>query len=491
MRVNFDIVGSFNKQKYRGIDSEKNVNLFEFNDPDGKNTKALLPTAGLTLIKTFGLTGTFRGSLVYLGLAYFAVGDTFYSWDGVADPIDIGTIGTSTGYVGMEGNLLATGQVVLVDGAKGYLWEIGTSTFGEITDPGFPAQPIDIAFMDGFFIVPSGGTNLFAISASNDGSSWDALNSAAITTHPGHIAAVQVLHRRIFIFGVSYCEVWENQGLTDFPFRRNNSMLMEYGTISPASVISGFDKLFFLSQDQDGLGHVIMVTGSTAIRVSTQALDAEIETYAAAGQIADAQGMLYQNRGIIFYRLNFTAANKTWVYNVTQSTPAQSASGEGGDLRWHNEEMINESRHVAQVTAYLNGKTYFGSYLDNKLYLVDNDNYTNNGENIKRERITKQFFDPTYNRVRVDRLYLDLVQGEAASNGVDATPIVFLDVSKDGGRTWAFSQEQSMGKIGERLALTRFRKIGVARTHTYRIRFYNGIVFLLLGASIDYTVLPE
>jgi hypothetical protein len=265
-------------------------------------------------------------------------------------------------------------------------------------------------------------------------------------------------------------------------------MLMEYGTISPASVVSGFDKMFFLSQDQDGLGHIIMVTGSTAIRISTQALDAEIEGYES---IDDASGMIYQNRGIIFYRLNFTAADKTWVYNVTQSNPPQSLSGADGDLRWHNEEMINGSRHLGQVSVYLDGNTYFGSYLSGNLYLVDNDNYTNNGENIKRERITKQFFDPTYNRVRVDRLYLDLVQGEAASNGVDANPIVFLDVSKDGGRTWAFSQESTMGKIGERLALTRFRKLGVARTHTYRIRFYNGIIFLLFGASIDYTVLPE
>jgi hypothetical protein len=202
MRVNFDVVGSFNKQKYRGIDAERNVNLFEFSDPDGKNSKALLPTAGLTLSETFE-GAAFRGSLVYLGLAYFVVGEEFYSWDGSGDPESIGAIDTSTGYVGMEGNLLVTGQIVLVDGADGWLYDIGASSFDKITAMGFPEKPIDIAFMDGFFIVPDGETNTFAISGSNDGSSWDALNTAAITTHPGFITAVQVLHRRIFIFGVS------------------------------------------------------------------------------------------------------------------------------------------------------------------------------------------------------------------------------------------------------------------------------------------------
>jgi hypothetical protein len=88
-------------------------------------------------------------------------------------------------------------------------------------------------------------------------------------------------------------------------------------------------------------------------------------------------------------------------------------------------------------------------------------------------------------------LYLDLIQGQVASCGTDLEPIVYLDVSKDGGRTWPISQTQVMGKIGETTAITRFRKLGVARTHTYRIRFYNGTIFALLGAFIDYEVLPE
>ena len=196
-------------------------------------------------------------------------------------------------------------------------------------------------------------------------------NIASITAHPGTITAVKTLHRRLFIFSQNFCEVWENAGFADFPLRRNNSLLMEFGTISKPSVLSAFDRLFFLSNTKDGFGHIMMVSGTQAVPISNQALDSEIQTYAT---IVDAYAMCYQTNGIIFFRLNFTTASKTWVFNATQSTPQ--------DLRWHEEQMLDGTRNIGQIAVFYNETNYFLSYKNCRLYEVSELFLTNDGETI-------------------------------------------------------------------------------------------------------------
>jgi len=482
LRTEFDIVGSFNKQPIKSFDSQRTVNLFEYTDTEGKRGKILINTSGLIFKgQVNSVRNGWRQGFIFNGYVYFVVDDIAYRMTTDLVPNVIGMLSTNNGFVAIEAN---THQVIFVDGINGYIFDTTTGIFTTIertgSAAGFPAHPVDVAFLDGFFVVPDGETNTFTLSALNDGTMWDALNSAAINSHPGTITAVQTLHRKLFIYSQFFCEVWENAGLSDFPFRRNNSLLMEYGTISPAAVVTGFDRMFFLSQDRDGLGHVIMVSGTQAIRISNAALDYQLNQYT---DISDAAGIVYQDWGIIFFRLNFTIADKTWVFNVTQSTPE--------DLRWHNEEMLDGSRHIAQVHFYLNGQHYFGSYDNGKFYLISNTTYNNDGEAIKRERIGRLFYDPAGNRLRVDRLFLDVVQGVATESGIDANPVIFLAISRDGGRTYGNELTMPMGKIGQTDYRTFFRRLGTGKTFTFRVRFYNQTEFILLGASIDYEVLPE
>ena len=176
------------------------------------------------------------------------------------------------------------------------------------------------------------------------------LQLGTINSHPGNIVACRTLHRRLFLFSANFTEVWENSGIgSNLPFRRNNALLMEYGTPSRASVVTGFDKMMFLSQDRDGLGSVMEVIGTDSIPVSNRALDFQLAQYAGGQQITDndPRGIFIKENGIIFYRLNFTLANHTFVYNVTLSNP----TSEEGKL-WHEEEVVlNGNRHPAQTHA--------------------------------------------------------------------------------------------------------------------------------------------
>lgn len=614
MRKDYDIVGSYDNQRSTTINAERTVNLFEYTDDNAKRPKVLLPTSGLvdTELNFTPETGGSRATFVFDGVIYQVFGGSVYRISGITDSLiysEIGSLTTSTGFVGIDAN---TFQVIFVDGQFGYIWDTNANTFTQITDTSFPAKPIDVCYLDGFFVVANGDTNTFQLSMFNQGMVWgpdtqtftaDAtagadwlimtstanyqtgvpfsvsttgtlpdplvaattyyairvdsshirvatsyanaiagtfielntngvptntitsdgqLQLGSITSHPGTIVGCRTLHRRLFLFSQNFTEIWENAGIgTNLPFRRNNSLLMEVGTPALGSISVGFDRLFFLAQDKDGLASVMEVRGTESVPVSNRALDFQLAQYASQetlgiSHVADARGILIKENGLIFYRLNFTLSNHTFVLNVSISTV--------DNPKWHEEEVLNHDRHPAQTHAYYLGVNYYGSYSAAKFYRVAPMVSTNDGEAIRRMRIGRQFAPEGYNRTRIDRFQLDVLQGAPdlqltedlfleAETGDDlltedgdmllleqssftnfGQPVVFLAVSKDGGQSYGYYRQATMGKIGERTHRTVWRKLGtIPRGQGFlpKIEFFNQVPFIVLGAAWDFEILPE
>lgn len=617
---NYEIVGSFNNQRVLSLDGERSVNLFEYIDPLTKKNKSLLSTSGLenTDSNFLGATGGFRGQFVFQTNQYVVIGSSVIRITPSGSISILGTlIATSTGYVGIDAN---TFQVIFVDGANGYIWDTTASVFEKIVDASFPTAPIDVCYLDGFFVVANGNTNTFQLSMFNQGMIWgpatnsfsansvtnlltigastiggvsgtqnyptgtavvvlngtgsvptplvsgntyysiliDAttiklalsaanaflgvpliltgngsstptitnsgqLQQGAINSHPGTIVACRTLHSRLFLFSQFFTEIWENSGLgTNLPFRRNNSILMEYGTPAIGSISVSFDKMIFLSQDRGGLGSIMEVEGTQSIPISNRALDFKLAGYAALSQISDCRGFLLKENGLIFYRMNFTAANHTYVYNVTLSDP----SLEEGKL-WHEEETLAGNRHPAQTHAYFNGVNYVGHYSKPILYILDSTVFTNDGEAIPRRRIGRPIVPAAYQRTRVDRFQIDLLQGNIAllnfqeqqlslltenSFEIDSEsgsvlqleqeifitaqqdPEVFLSISKDGGQTYGFMMSAPMGEVGDRTFRTVWRKLGViprGQAFVPKLEYFINAPFILMGAAWAYEILPE
>jgi hypothetical protein len=349
------------------------------------------------------------------------------------------------------------------------------------------------------------------------------LQEGAITTHPGNIVSCRTLHRRLFLFSNFFTEVWENQGDGfNLPFRRNNSLLMEYGTAAIGSVSVSFDLMIFLSESRDGLGSVMMVTGTGPVPISTRALDFQLAQYAAAQQISDCRGFLIKENGLIFYRMNFTEANHTFVYDVTLSDPSSEAT-----MLWHEEEVLNGDRHPAQTHAYFNGKNYVGHYALPILYEVSSSTYTNDGELIRRMRIVRPQVPPGYQRIRIDRLQIDLLQGMiealqpetveqniltennfrlATEDGIELITeegviidapqqlYVFLSISRDGGQSYGYTIKSPMGHVGQRSFRTLWRKLGTiprGQGFVCKFEFFDAVPFIILGGAWAIEIMPE
>jgi hypothetical protein len=593
LRTDYDIVSKYDFQRVTNINSERSINLFMYLDPEGKKDKTSLPTSGLenTDVSFAPTTGGFRGTnFIFNNFMYVVIGTDVWRLSTTLTPLRINgafplSIAANGGYVGIDAN---TFQIIFVDGQKGYIWDTITELWSQITDPAFPLNPIDVCYLDGFFVVANGGTNTFQLSSFNQGLIWGPdfttgtgnsfvatsggspnlvltsgttlnyqigtpitfngsgtlpvgtpplvigqiyyvksvidgthftisatdggtaitfsttgtapifvtnsgqLQLGAITSHPGTIVACRTLHRRLFLFSQNFTEVWENQGIgANLPFRRINSALMEYGTPAVGSIKVGFDKMFFLSQDKDGLGAVMMVIGTEAVPISNRALDFALANYASnpSQGVADCTGVLIKENGLIFFRLNFTAANHTYVYNVTLSNPLD----ENGKI-WHEEEVLNGNRHPAQTHGYFNGINYFGHYSQPTLYVVDSTFVDNDGELIRRAIVGRPQTIPTYNRRRIDRFHLDLVQGQVENPATNVAPQVFLSISKDGAQSFGNQIRAPMGQIGQRTFRTVWRKLGtIPRGQSFvpYIQFFTRIPFIVLGAAWDYEDMPE
>ena len=160
----FEIVGSYNNQRFSNIDAERSINLFEYIDGKGKKPKSLISTsglqnAGLIFPDTLPNDG-FRMEYVLNGFEYFVVGEGFYRRDTLNNLVKLNTalqpILGGTGYVGVDANNNGNGsQILFVDGQKGHIWDTGTNHFTydvKTVDPSFPDVPIDVTFLDGFLI---------------------------------------------------------------------------------------------------------------------------------------------------------------------------------------------------------------------------------------------------------------------------------------------------------------------------------------------------
>jgi hypothetical protein len=488
MLVDLPIFGDQSRRQNISFDAEALVNFYQISDPRGKKKLAFLSVPGLALKKTVIESSTAESrELFQLGNRLYGVfGASVYEFDSSFLPVLIGTIGTTTGYVSFAAN--NANQIIIVDGQKGYIHVVGTTTLTAITDTNFPSSPTNVAFLDGFFVVPKGESTEFRVSAINDGLTWPADNFAQISAYKGNIVGVGVVNRRLYFYKDTSTEVWYNPGTPGLPFKPDRNLLFNYGNVSVASIASALGYLFWVSKDDNGVGSVMMTTGQTPTKISDSAIE---ETIASFTSPEDVRAYIYKDGDHIFYVLNWNTDDMTLVVDITMEN------------NWHRMEMIKhkkntevqhsgKTRHLSNCHAYFNGKHYVGSYKAPILYEFSRDYGTNAGEPIRRSRTCQVFFTEGYKAMQINSIQIDAVYTHNNSVGFEVDPKIYLELSKDGGKVFGNEDGRSLGKIGNTKARALFRKKGLARQITARFSIYDDLIGIaVLGASINYEVLKK
>lgn len=523
MWINFPMFGGYDDRSEIAFDSENLINLFVIGASTGKKKFAFLGTPGLKqeLIVNAG-TAPSRALYTYEGSMFGVFGSDVYRFTPPLVKSKIGTIGTSQGFVSITAN--NNGQVIFVDGMAGYIYDINTGVFSLINpsvtaSSGFPGIPLNVGFLDGYFVVPSGSDNkrTYQISAINDGTKWDPLDEAQIQAYPGELVGVGVVNRRLYFFKTDTTEVWYNQGSADFPFRRDNNLLFNFGCLAASSIVSDFGYLFWLAKDRNGVGSVMMTTGQTPEKISNESVDNLIAGFR---DPSDVIAYIYKDIGHIFLVMTWNTDDTTLVYDVTMKN-------------WHQMQMhktletqavpnSGKVRHLSNCHAYFNDRHYIGSYKNPILYDFSRKFATNDGVEIRRVRVCPHFFDENYRMLQVRSLQIDMQMGLGLDAGYDPVefwvdnlgnnivtntgdflvwnshndlginPQVYIRISRDGGNTYGNYHGASVGRIGNRRARALFRRLGLARDFVVEISFYDPVIpVAILGGSINYEVLSK
>jgi hypothetical protein len=439
--------------------------LLEVDKNQAKTPLALYGVPGLELLSVLG-GGAVRDIVEVNGELYGAVGQSFGrinpDWSFTA----LGSF-AGTGRVKLVSNGL---QVLVVDGVSGFVWTIGSATWTQITDSGFVYGATQATYQDSYGIVGLPNTGQFGISGQYDFLAWAAIDFASAEGLPDNLSTVVSNHRLLHVFGTATLELWYNSGAAAFPFQRVDGAFYDVGCSAPYSACVADDSVFWLGNNPQGALAVYRMQGQTPQRISTVALENEIKGYA---RVDDAVGVGIDIRRHPIYLLTFPSADKTWCYDAHSGSWFEW-------LEWSGSEF---HRFRLNCVAAVYGKLLVGDYRDGRLYSMDFDAFTNNGDPIRCVRTSPYVWDAG-KRLFHSRLEVLMEAGIGLRVGEGADPLLSLRWSDDG-RTWSNEITKPIGRLGEYDKRVIFNRLGAARNRVYEIAVDAPIKKVVLGATLE------
>jgi hypothetical protein len=265
----------------------------------------------------------------------------------------------------------------------------------------------------------------------------------------------------IWLFGEQTSDVWFDAGATPFPFVPRAGLSIPYGIGAPFSVATSGGAVIWLAKNRDGAGLVVMATGYSAMPISTPEVNTTLAEYARTAKITDAEGLVYQDAGHVFYVLRFPSAGATWVYDLTTKLWAERGRWDPATSRY--------GVWAPRVRCYSQGLQLTGEDGTGIISAMDSRYGTEtDGRAIRRLR-----------RGPV----LEVGLGVAVGQGSD--PQVMFRASSDGGQTWGNERQASAGPMGAYRRRVFWTRLGSPRLWVPEVTMSDPIPWRIMDAFVN------
>lgn len=462
------LVGPTSQEWALPFDAQRTVNFYPVLDKMGKEVAALYGTPGLNLSYTIGV-GPVRGEFACSNGRAFAVANLgLYEVfaDGTSST-PLGSLSTDTGGVTMDENPF---QLMICDGASVYIFTYATNIFAKVTDIDLPTAGT-ITCIDGYSVINKVGTGSFYISAINDASSWAPLDFATAESSPDNLLRVINAVGSLWLLGTRTSEIWTDTGASSFPFERNAGGTMQTGILAPLTAVPVDNSLLWVGADSFGSGVVYRAQGYTPQRISNNAIERIIQD---APNPEEMSAYTYQEDGHVFYVLTGGGLPTTLVYDISTQL-------------WHERAFLNNDgefeQHLGSCGMFAFGKQFVGDRRNGSIYQMSRDYYSDNGDEMASERIYTYVSDEN-KRIRYNRLEIGFETGVGLQSGQGSAPVCDLSLSKDGARTWTDPQTCSIGAVGRYNTTVAFRRLGVAKSLTFKLRITDPVKRAVVGSYL-------
>ncbi len=370
--IKLPLVGPAYKMQAQSMSCQNCINWYPqtIEYPNGARVAALMPTPGLKKIFQ-GLTSAVRGLHVLSNGALLAVigNKLYHSKANKFDLTEIGLI-SALGTVRFADN----GRVALiVNGTYTYSLDLKKLALTRLSGSAIP-RSTHVVFLDGRFVFNKANTGQFHWSDLYS-TNVNALSYATAESTPDNVTAIiEFNSTELWLFGSQSVERYYGTGSANAPFSRLSGGAMSFGCLAPDSIVSLSTGVIWLGVSEFGGSQIVMSAGGIPERISTHALEEEIASFS---KTTDAMAYAYQMEGHVFYVISFPSANVTFCFDVSTGL-------------WHQRSFANaqglHERHRSQHHAYFNNIHIVGDYRNGKLYQLDNNIFTDDGELILRER---------------------------------------------------------------------------------------------------------
>lgn len=443
------------------LSAQQTVNFYQEFNPGAKSPNAHLPFPGL---KTFGTgtAGNDRGSTVMAEVMYKVVGSTLYKVAASGTETSLGTIaGAGRCMFSNDGT-----NLFIVTGSTVYQWD--GSSVSTVADPDIQGATA-VTFQNRQLIYTK--DNQFIVSDVGNGASASALNAAQAESQPDDLLRAYAFKDDVFMFGTRTTEPWYNDGAGSPPYTRITGQIVQVGLQAFHSLAHNDNFMYFLGDDDN----VYQAIQGVFNPISSIAVAHAIQGYETRD---DAIGWCFTFEGQNFYCITFPAEGKTWLLNEALGPNGWAELSSGVDGAMY--------RATSCVRCY--GKTLLCDAANGKVYQLDVNTYTENGEQTKRIRTLPPLHGgllglPGY-RLQMESLTLEVETGVGLLTGQGADPLLMVEFSTDGGESFVNGGWERVGRMGERVLMVRCSKYLTFKDLVIRLSCTDPVFFSIHSASI-------
>lgn len=464
--VPINLTGSSYKSRSLPLSAQVTRNLYP-ELVDNISAKSRFVLHGFPGMKLFGTaSGTDRGMFEHLGTVYRVLSTALYSVDSSGTHTLLGTIAGTARCI-FDG----IGSSVVIANGSGtvYVWD--GSTLTTVTDVDLES-PLCVTHINNQIIYDGDGGR-FASSDVGDATAINSLNYATAESNADDLIRPYTFQQLVYMMGDKTIEPWYNSGVGNPPFDRVEGGIIPVGLLARYSVSNNDKFLYFLGDDNG----IYQVVSSNLKKVSTIAIDRTIAGYDTA---SDAIGWCFSLEGQNFYKITFPSADKSFCYSESSDQWFEVSSG------------IDGGRSRANSHAFAFRRNLVGDKDSGNLYEWDIDTYTDAGDVIVRIRDTGplhgELLGAAGKRVEMDRFELIMETGVGLVSGQGSDPVVMLQVSDDGGKTFSTERWGKIGKLGQYKWKVEWHALGSFLQRIVRLKMSDPVFYSIHGASADLRV---
>jgi hypothetical protein len=464
--VPVQITGASYQSRSRPLSSQGTVNWYQEASKQAKEPFVLMPFPGLLpLVNT---SGADRGLHRMKETIYHVKGQTL-SFVGINGGTDI------------EGAIPGTDRCIMADDGDNLfivsntgVYHFNSGVIALVTDPNIVGAK-SVAFINNQFLYTD--SQFTTVSNVGDGTTANGLNKIGEETNPDELVRDYVFDELIYRFGTRTTATWYNSGVGNPPIEKLQGRTFEVGLAAIHSVAHTDNALYWLADDRK----VYRTTAGSKEVISTIPISNEIQGYATERlkNIQDAIGSTFTMGDSSFYVLTFPLNDKTFLYNESL-----------GELGW-SELSSGAAGGRYQGNSFLDayGRTHVADVTNGTLYTLDFDTYTNNGESIRRERVTGSVHGGLVGapgaRLQMSKAKFIMETGVGLIDGQGDNPRIMIEYSDDGGRTFQHGAWPRVGRLGEFTLQVEFFNLGTFYDRIFRISTSDNVNYSIFSGTID------